>query len=82
MYSVCGCGGGGGLKCAVDHILQEFYTLTRFRTYKIASPPLTKMTTKDVIKRFVSLNFLRPWIEPRTVATVRLLAPLTMPEQI
>ncbi len=36
--------GGGGLNCAVDHILQEFYTLflTRFRTYQIASPPQTK----------------------------------------
>ncbi len=30
-------GGGGMLNCAVDHILQEFYSLflTRFRTYKI-----------------------------------------------
>jgi hypothetical protein len=29
------------LNCAVDHILQEFYTLflARFRTYKIATPP-------------------------------------------
>jgi hypothetical protein len=36
--------GGGVLKCTMDHILQEFYTLflTRFRTYKIASPPQTK----------------------------------------
>jgi hypothetical protein len=46
IQTVCGCGGGGGgvLNCAVDHILQEFYTLflTRFRTYKIASPPQTK----------------------------------------
>ncbi len=35
--------------CVVYHILQEFYTLllTRFRTYKIASPPPTKMTSKD-----------------------------------
>jgi hypothetical protein len=42
-------GGGGVLECPVDHILQEFYTvfLTRFRTYKIASPPQTKMTSKD-----------------------------------
>ncbi len=54
--------GGGMLKCTVDHILQEFYTLflTRFRTYKIASPPLTKMTSKDDIKGLVSLKFLRP----------------------
>jgi hypothetical protein len=37
-------GGGGVLKCTVDHILQDFYTLflTRFRTYKIASPPQPK----------------------------------------
>jgi hypothetical protein len=39
------------LNCVVDHILQEFYTLflTRFRTYKIASPPPTKITSKDHI---------------------------------
>ncbi len=67
IYRLCDCGGGGGgggvLKCTVDHILQEFYTLflTRFRTYKIASPPQTKMTSKDVIKGLVSLKFLRPW---------------------
>jgi hypothetical protein len=51
-----GCGGGGGgarmvLSCVVDHILQEFNTLflTRFRTYKIATPSQTKMTSKDDI---------------------------------
>jgi hypothetical protein len=40
------------LNCTVDHILQGFYTLflTRFRTYKIASPPQTKITSKDDIK--------------------------------
>jgi hypothetical protein len=55
--------GGGVLKCTVDHILQEFYTLflTSLRTYKIASPPQTKMTSKDDIKGLVSLQFLRPW---------------------
>jgi hypothetical protein len=43
--------GGGVLSCVVDHILQEFFTLflTRFRTYKIASPPQNKMTSKDDI---------------------------------
>ncbi len=48
------------LKCTVDHILLEFYTLflTRFR---IASPPQTKMTSKDDIKGLVSLKFLRQW---------------------
>jgi hypothetical protein len=51
------------LNCAVDHILEEFYTLflTRFRTYKIATPPQTKMTSKDDIKGFVSVKFLRLW---------------------
>ena len=66
MQTVCDCGGGGGvvLKCTVDHILQEFYTLflTRFRTYKIDSPPQTIMTSKDDIKGLVSLKFLRPWL--------------------
>jgi hypothetical protein len=62
------CGGGGGVvDCAVDYILQEFYTLflTRFRTYKIASPPPTKMTSKDDINGLVSVKFLRPWVTPR-----------------
>jgi hypothetical protein len=61
IQTVCDC--GGVLKCTVDNILQEFYTLflTRFRTYKIASPSLTKMTSKDDIKGLVSLKFLRPW---------------------
>jgi hypothetical protein len=46
-----GVGGGGVVSCVVDHILQEFNTLflTRFRTYKIATPPQTKMTSKDDI---------------------------------
>jgi hypothetical protein len=45
--------------------MQEFNTLflTRFRTYKIASPPQTKMTSKHDIK------FLRPWVEPSTSMT-------------
>ncbi len=48
------------LNCAVDHILQEFYTLflTRFRNNKIASPSQIKMTSKDDIKGLVSLKFL------------------------
>ncbi len=64
MYSIYWqCVTVGVLKCTVDHILQEFYTLflTRFRTYKIASPPQTKMTSKDDIKGLVSLKLLRPW---------------------
>ena len=65
IQTVCDWGGGwGALKCTVDQILQEFYTLflTRFRTYKIASPPQTKMTSKDDIEGLVSLKFLRPWL--------------------
>jgi hypothetical protein len=54
IQTVCDYGGGGGggvLSCVEDHILQEFNTLflTRFRTYKIATPPQTKMTGKDDI---------------------------------
>jgi hypothetical protein len=47
IQTVCGC--GGVLSCVVDHILPEFYTLflTRFRTFKIATPPQTKMASKD-----------------------------------
>ena len=57
IQTMCVCGGWGALKWTVDHILQEFYTLflTRFKTYKIASPPQTKMTSKDDIKGLVSL---------------------------
>jgi hypothetical protein len=42
MQTVCDC--VGVLKCTVDHILLEFYALflTRFRTYKTASPSQTK----------------------------------------
>ncbi len=65
VYRQCVTVGGGGwglLKCTVDHILQEFYTLflTRFRTYKIASPPQTKTISKDDIEGLGSLKFLRP----------------------
>ncbi len=59
-------GGGWGVwSCVVDHILQEFYTLflTKVRTYKIASPLQTKMTSEDDILGLVSLKFLRPWVQ-------------------
>ncbi len=49
--------------CIGDHILQEFNIkfLTRFRTYKIAAPLQTKMTSKDDIYiGLVSLKFPRP----------------------
>jgi hypothetical protein len=64
IQTVCGCGGRVEVfSCVVDHILLEFYAmfLTRFRTYKITSPPRTKMTSKDDIYGLVSLKFLRPW---------------------
>ncbi len=44
--------GGMVSSCVVDHILQEFNTLflTRFRTYKIASPPQTKTPVKTTFR--------------------------------
>jgi hypothetical protein len=47
-----GGGGGGVLNCVVRHILQEFNSLflTRFRTYKIATPPQTKKPVKTTLK--------------------------------
>ncbi len=50
----------------LHHILQEFNIkfLTRFRTYKIATPPQTKMTIKDDIQGMVSLKFLHPSVFP------------------
>jgi hypothetical protein len=41
VQTVCGWEGGGMLSPVGDHILQEFNTLylTKFRTYKIATPP-------------------------------------------
>jgi hypothetical protein len=53
------------MNCVGNHILQEFNTLflTRFRTYKIATPPLTK--TKTCLKQInncrkvpLQVNFL------------------------
>jgi hypothetical protein len=48
------CGGGGWwvLSCVVDHILQEFNNmfLTRFRTFKIATPPQTKTPEKTTFR--------------------------------
>jgi hypothetical protein len=38
--------------------------LTRFRTYKIDTPPQTKVTSKDNIKGFVALKFLRLCFHP------------------
>ncbi len=63
MQTVCDCGrggGGGGGAGGILNCAAGVYTLflTRFRTYKIATPPQTKMTSKDDIKGFVSLKFL------------------------
>jgi hypothetical protein len=53
IQTVCGWGGPGWVvfNCVLDHNLQEFNTLflTRFRTYKITTPPETKITSKDDI---------------------------------
>jgi hypothetical protein len=71
VHAVCDCGGVGGgvLKCTVDHILFYALFLTGFRTYKIASPPLTKMTIKEDIKGLVSLTFLCPCLGPYRLTT-------------
>jgi hypothetical protein len=54
IYRQCvavGVGVGGDELCCrlVDHILPEFSTLflSKFRTYKIATPPQIKITSKD-----------------------------------
>jgi hypothetical protein len=62
IQTKCVSEGGGRLNCAVDHILQEFYTLflTRFRTYQNSFTTPNKMTSKDDIKGFVSLKFFHP----------------------
>jgi hypothetical protein len=70
--SVCGCGGGAVKMGCRPYSAGVLHSVSDQRTYKIASPPQTKMTSKDVIKGFVSLNFIRPWIEPRTVVTLTL----------
>ncbi len=67
QFVTCGEGGGWGGGCW-DVLWTIFcrritLSLTRFRTYKIASPPQTKMTSKDDIKGLVSLKFLRPCAE-------------------
>ncbi len=58
--TVCGWGVGGGvLSCVVDQILQEFNTLflTRFRTYKIATPPQTKTPVKTTFRDWCFYSF-------------------------
>ncbi len=63
---VCQGWGGGGWWIEVycrpySAGVLHWFTLTRFRTYKIASPPQTKMISKDDITGLVSIKFLRPW---------------------
>jgi hypothetical protein len=56
---------GGLLSCFVDYILQDFNTLflTRFKTYKIATPPQTKSPVKTTFGDWCLYSFvLRPWI--------------------
>jgi hypothetical protein len=54
LQTVSGCGKGVGrvLSYVVDHIWQEFNTvfLTRFRTYKISTPPQTKRPLKTTFR--------------------------------
>jgi len=58
---VCDCGGGVEMYCGPYSAVYTLF-LTRFRTYKIASPPQTKMTSQDNNKGLVSLKFLRPYL--------------------
>ncbi len=55
--------GGGGVEMYCGPYSARVLD-SRFRTYKIASPLQTKMTSKDDIKGLVSLKFLRPCIPP------------------
>jgi hypothetical protein len=52
IKTVCGCEGWGVLSCVVDYILQEvnILFLTRFRTYKTATPPQTKTPVKTTFR--------------------------------
>ncbi len=58
VYTDSVCVWGVGANCAVDDILQEFYTLflTRFRTYQIASPPQTKWPVKTTLRDWCLLS--------------------------
>jgi hypothetical protein len=61
--TVCDWGGGGGgveMFCG-PYSAGVFNSVSDQIQNKIASPPLTKMTSKDDIKGLVSLKFLRPW---------------------
>jgi hypothetical protein len=52
IQTVFVCGGGGGDELCCRPYLQEFNTLflTRFRTYKIATPPQTKTPVKTTFR--------------------------------
>jgi hypothetical protein len=65
---LCGWGGGGG---GIELYSRPYsagvlLSVSRFRTYKIISPPQTKMTSKD-IKGLVSLKFLSPCVKVLTL---------------
>ncbi len=54
--------GGGGVNCSVDHILQEFYTVSdQIQNLPNCFTTPNKMTSEDDIKGLVSLKFLCPW---------------------
>ncbi len=64
MYRQWVVGGGWGGVELCEIIFCRSLTLcflTRFRTYNIATPPQTKMISKDDIYGLVSLKFIRPW---------------------
>ncbi len=67
-----GGGGWGVLSCVVDHILQQFNTLflTRFRTYKIATPPQTKTPVKTTFRDWCLYSaFVHGSVHPDAGAT-------------
>ncbi len=52
----------------VDHILQEFHTwfLTRFRTYKIATPPQIKTPVKTTFRDwYLFSSFVHGYLDTR-----------------
>ncbi len=68
LYRQCVWLWGGDVElCCRPYSAGVSHILARFRTYKIATPPKTKMTSKDDNKGFVSLKFLRLWYDSKKV---------------
>jgi hypothetical protein len=67
--TVCGCDcrgwGRGVLSCVVDHILFNTLFMTRFRTYKIATPPQTKTPVKATFRDWCLYSSFVQYLTPR-----------------